>query len=214
MYIRSTLTGILIIFATCTLADENRSKPQPHISTPPRGALNSSIPLVAAALERTTHQVTYDSGYRPIPYPNGDVPDQVGVCTDLIIRSYRAVGIDLQKEVHEDMLTHFQAYPGIWGLSKPDPNIDHRRVPNLQTFFKRKGVELSVSQDPAEYRPGDLVTWMLPGNLPHIGMIIQQRSARGGRPLVVHNIGAGPRVEDVLFAYPITGHYRYAVDLH
>ena len=156
MYIRSTLTGILIIFATCTLADENRSKPQPHISTPPRGALNSSIPLVAAALERTTHQVTYDSGYRPIPYPNGDVPDQVGVCTDLIIRSYRAVGIDLQKEVHEDMLTHFQAYPGIWGLSKPDPNIDHRRVPNLQTFLSVKGLNYPFPRTRPNTVPGIL----------------------------------------------------------
>ncbi len=165
--------------------------------------------LVAAALERTKHAVTYDGSYRWIPYPGGDVPDDIGVCTDLVIRAYRALGIDLQRLVHEDMKAHFSAYPKRWGLTRPDPNIDHRRVLNLQTFFRRQGAELPVTGDPVDYRPGDLVTWRLPGGLPHIGIVVHHRSADGRRPLVVHNIGAGPKVEDRLFAFPITGHYRY-----
>ena len=166
--------------------------------------------LTTAALERSRHDVTYDGGYRGIDYPNGDVPDDIGVCTDLVIRSYRAVGIDLQERVHVDMRDNFEAYPDHWGLSRPDPNIDHRRVPNLQVFFERHGESLQPSNDPDDYRPGDLVTWMLPGNLPHIGIVVDRRSADGERPLLVHNIGAGPELEDMLFSFPITGHYRYA----
>ncbi len=165
--------------------------------------------FVDAALERTAHRVWYDGSYLPISYPGGDVPDSIGVCTDLVIRSYRAIGIDLQKEVHEDMSAHFILYPKIWGLQKPDPNIDHRRVPNLQVFFGRHGTPLPVSRDPDDYKIGDLVTWMLPGNLPHIGIVTDQRSRDGHRPLVVHNIGAGPRLEDILFEYEIDGHFRY-----
>lgn len=165
--------------------------------------------LVAAAIERTTHRVTYDGSYRQIPYPNGDVPGHIGVCTDVVVRSYRALGIDLQRLVHEDMSAGFDEYPDHWGLTRPDPNIDHRRVPNLQTFFERNGDVLPTSQDPDDYRPGDLVTWMLPGNLPHIGIVIDRLSRDGIRPLVVHNIGSGPKIEDVLFQFSITGHYRY-----
>jgi uncharacterized protein YijF (DUF1287 family) len=165
--------------------------------------------LVDAALERTHHRVRYDGTYRALDYPGGDVPDSVGVCTDVIIRSYRAVGVDLQRLVHEDMSAHFDAYPDNWGLSRPDPNIDHRRVPNLQVFFTRQGASLPVSDDPADYRPGDLVTWLIPGNLPHIGIVVDRLAEGGRRPLIVHNIGAGPSLEDSLFAFPITGHYRY-----
>jgi len=165
--------------------------------------------LVGAAVERTNHQVRYDGSYRQIDYPGGDVPDNVGVCTDVVIRSYRAIGVDLQRLVHEDMSAKFDAYPKNWGLSRPDRNIDHRRVPNLQVFFSRHGSTLAVSDDPVDYLPGDLVTWMIPGNLPHIGIVADRRSADGVRPLIVHNIGAGPRIEDGLFDYPITGHYRY-----
>ncbi|PTD95028.1 DUF1287 domain-containing protein [Pseudothauera lacus] len=167
--------------------------------------------LVAAALARTQHSVRYDGRYIAIPYPNGDVPAEIGVCTDEVIRSYRELGIDLQQRVHEDMRRHFSTYPSrrIWGLTRPDSNIDHRRVPNLQTYFSRHGVALPVSADAADYRPGHLVTWMLPGNLPHIGIVTDVVDARSGRPLIVHNIGAGPRLEDMLFSYPITGHYRY-----
>lgn len=165
--------------------------------------------LVQAALERTRHEVTYDGSYFSIAYPNGDVPADVGVCTDVVIRSYRQLGIDLQADVYEEMQVHFEAFPQNWGLTKPDPNIDHRRVPNLQTLFSREGIVLPVSRNPADYVAGDLVTWMVSGSLPHIGIIVDQRSDDGKRPLVVHNIGRGPRIEDMLFDYPITGHYRY-----
>jgi uncharacterized protein len=169
----------------------------------------SVVGFLDAALAQTRQQVVYDGAYRPIPYPMGDVPADHGVCTDVVIRAYRAVGIDLQKLVHEDMKADFAAYPKLWGLSQPDPNIDHRRVPNLQTFFKRHGARLPISDAASDYAPADVVTWMLPGNLPHIGIVTGRHAANGERPLIVHNIGAGPKLEDVLFAYPITGHYRY-----
>jgi len=165
--------------------------------------------LVAAAIERTGHQVIYDGSYRSIEYPDGDVPDNVGVCTDVIIRSYRETGIDLQQEVHEDMQANFSKYPDNWGLTGPDPNIDHRRVPNLQVFFKRNGKELPVTNDPKYYKPGDIVTWTIPGNLPHIGIVTDKKVVGADRPLIVHNIGRGPKIEDVLFLYPITAHYKY-----
>ena len=165
--------------------------------------------LVSAALERTSHRVTYDGSYHRLDYPGGDVPDNIGVCTDVVIRTFRATGIDLQVLVHEEMLENFAEYPQLWGLRGPDRNIDHRRVPNLQTFFKRHGAELPTSEEADDYQAGDLVTWMLPGNLPHIGIVVDGRSADGQRPLIVHNIGAGPKLEDVLYEFPITGHYRY-----
>jgi uncharacterized protein YijF (DUF1287 family) len=165
--------------------------------------------LVGAAVAQTRSSVTYDGSYRRIPYPGGDVPGTIGVCTDVVIRAYRALGVDLQVEVHEDMTRAFRSYPQMWGMSGPDPNIDHRRVPNLQTFLRRAGAELPATRDAAAYRAGDLVTWMLPRNLPHIGIVTGQRSPAGA-PLVVHNIGRGPQVEDMLFRFPITGHYRYA----
>ena len=165
--------------------------------------------LVAAALERTRHVVIYDGSYRRIPYPGGDVPSGIGVCTDVVIRAFREIGIDLQERVHEDMRQAFDDYPRLWGLDRPDPNIDHRRVPNLRVFFEKYGDSLEVSDNPRDYRPGDLVTWMLPGNRPHIGIVVGDEENTHQRPLVVHNIGLGPRREDVLFAFPITGHYRY-----
>lgn len=174
-------------------------------------ANNTPAKLVEAALKRTHQNVRYDGRYIKIPYPNGDVPKDIGVCTDVIIRSYRALGIDLQQLVHEDMAKHFNQYPSkrIWGLDKPDSNIDHRRVPNLQVFFSRFGQELAISNDPSSYKAGDLVTWLLPGNLPHIGIISDKVNSKTGLPLIVHNIGMGPKLEDMLFDYKITGHYRY-----
>jgi uncharacterized protein len=171
----------------------------------------SADDLVLAAIERTHSQVRYDGRYFVIPYPGGDVPGNLGVCTDVVIRAYRKLGIDLQQRVHRDMRSNFAAYPStrLWGLSRPDPNIDHRRVPNLQVFFSRKGETLPISRNPRDYRPGDLVTWMLPGNLPHIGIVTDRLAPASGNPLIVHNIGAGPRMEDSLFDYEITGHYRY-----
>ena len=167
--------------------------------------------LVAAAVERTHHTVRYDPAYVRIPYPNGDVPADTGVCTDEIIRSYRAVGVDLQKEVHEDMDRDFSAYPRKWNglLSHTDTNIDHRRVPNLMVFFSRKGETLKTSSDAADYAPGDLVTWDLGANVPHIGIVVDQKARDSGRYLIVHNIGQGPKMEDVLFHWRITGHFRY-----
>ena len=167
--------------------------------------------IVSALLERTTHDVTYDGAYRSIGYPGGDVPKNIGVCTDVIIRSYRKLGIDLQKLVHEDMQNNFTLYPSkrIWGLNKPDKNIDHRRVPNLQAYFERHANVLSKSNKVSDYKTGDIVTWMLPGNLPHIGMVINESSQDTGNPLIVHNIGSGPQKSDMLFDYKITGHYRF-----
>ena len=164
--------------------------------------------LVSAAVAQTAARVTYDGSYRRIGYPGGDVPASVGVCTDVVIRAYRGVGIDLQVKVHEDMSAAFHAYPQFWRMAGPDSNIDHRRVPNLQAFFRRQGTELRVTEDPRAYSAGELVTWMLPGNLPHIGIVTGQKAA-SGTPMIVHNIGRGPEVEDMLFAYPITGHFRY-----
>jgi uncharacterized protein len=167
--------------------------------------------LVAAAIERTHHVVRYDPAYVRIPYPGGDVPADTGVCTDEIIRTYRSVGVDLQKEVHEDMVQNFDRYPRRWrGLSNgPDSNIDHRRVPNLMVFFARKGESLPLSSRIEDYAAGDIVTWDLGGNVPHVGLVVDQKAAQSGRYMIVHNIGQGPRMEDVLFNWKITGHYRY-----
>ncbi|WP_083388878.1 DUF1287 domain-containing protein [Vibrio rotiferianus] len=167
--------------------------------------------LTEAAKERTTFDVQYDGSYYGIGYPNGDVPEGIGVCTDVIIRSYRKLGIDLQVLVYEDMRDNFNQYPSkrIWGLSTTDKNIDHRRVPNLQAFFSRHGASLPISSNPSSYQAGDIVTWMLPGNLPHIGIVIDKYSDGEKRPLIVHNIGAGTVIEDMLFDYTITGHYRF-----
>lgn len=179
----------------------------------PHGAVISATRaqrLVDAAIAQTHTEVRYDSSYRKIAYPGGDVPESVGVCADVVIRAYRRLGVDLQVKVHEDMQHHFSAYPHLWGLQATDTNIDHRRVPNLQTFFRRTGSELPVSQDPEDYHAGDLVTWSVPPHLPHIG-IVTDRKTETGTPLIVHNIGRGPQIEDVLFTFPITGHYRYGM---
>ena len=167
--------------------------------------------FVAAAIERTSHTVRYDPAYVKIAYPGGDVPEGTGVCADEVIRPFRAVGVDLQKEIHEDMARNFSAYPTKlkWLTFRPDTNIDHRRVPNLMVFFSRKGTTLPVTRLAGDYTPGDLVTWDLGGNVPHIGIVVDQKSAASGRYLMVHNIGRGPKMEDVLFNWKITGHYRY-----
>jgi uncharacterized protein len=170
-----------------------------------------SLKLVEAARAQIGVTLSYNPAYVRLTYPKGDVPQEQGVCTDVIVRAYRsALNIDLQTLVHEDIRSSFAAYPKQWGLRRADSNIDHRRVPNLQTFFRRKGFSLPVTSDPAAYLPGDLVTQMLPGNLPHIGIVSDRRSSDRARPLVIHNIGAGTREEDRLFAFPITGHYRFA----
>jgi len=165
--------------------------------------------LSDAALARTRHIVRYDGRYVKIGYPGGDVPSGTGVCTDVLIRSYRALGIDLQKDLHLDLKDHFSSYPGVWGLKKPDTNIDHRRVLNLRAFFARKGIALPVTRHAGEYLPGDIVSWELPSGLPHIGIVVDRKTGDGKRYMIVHNIDSGPELEDVLFRYQITGHFRY-----
>lgn len=184
------LTGAL--FPIPLLAQNNSSKVQQ---------------LITAARAQIGLTTIYDGSYQTLVYPNGDVPRERGVCTDVIIRAYRdAFKYDLQKMVHEDMQGKFSAYPKIWGMKKPDKNIDHRRVPNLQTFFKRKGAQLA---DNVNYQAGDIVTQMLPGNLPHILIVSDRKNPSTQTPLVIHNIGAGTQEEDRLNAYKITGHYRF-----
>lgn len=171
--------------------------------------------LSAAAIERTEHTVVYDPAYVRIAYPMGDVAADRGVCADVVVRALRAVGVDLQQLVHEDMSAAFAAYPKHWGLARPDPNIDHRRVPNLETYLTRIGARLPASADAVDYQPGDIVAWNLRGDdgwLPHIG-VVANRIGPSGAPMVVHNIGAGPKLEDVLFDWKITGHYRVNRDL-
>jgi len=169
--------------------------------------------LLKGAYEQVGKTISYDPAYASIAFPGGDVPLDRGVCTDVIVRAYRGIGVDLQLLVNRDMHAAFAAYPRLWGLSRPDPNIDHRRVQNLAAFFARHGRVLPVSQDAAGYEPGDIVTWRLPGGLAHIGLVSGRQSS-AGRPLIVHNIGEGALVEDILFAYPITGHYRYGLDIN
>ncbi len=168
--------------------------------------------LVAAARSQIGVTTLYDPAYVRIAYPGGDVPPERGVCADVVIRAYRsAFGLDLQKLVHQDMTTHFSGYPQAWGLKRPDSNIDHRRVLNLAAYFSRRGTALPVNDDIGQYQPGDLVTQLLPGNLPHILIVSSGMSGEAaGRPLVIQNIGAGAREDDTLFAYPRTGHFRFA----
>lgn len=188
-----TLT-LLLLLPAC--AQPEKEEPAPH-------------PLATAARSQVGVTTTYDPAYVSMGYPGGDVPADRGVCTDVVIRALRkAFQFDLQKDVHLDMRAHFSSYPKTWGLRKTDRNIDHRRVPNLRTFFKRRGWSLAATDKPADYLPGDLVTCTVPPNLPHIMIVSDRRSTDGRRPLVIHNIGAGAREEDRLFEFPLTGHYR------
>lgn len=165
--------------------------------------------LADAAFTLTQQKVIYDLSYFSIGYPNGDVPKDRGVCTDVIIRAYRKLNIDLQQLVHEDMRKHFSQYPHAWGLSRPDKNIDHRRVPNLMTFFKRSGASLPVTSHAADYLPGDIVCWLLSRGMKHIGIVSKQKSADHQRYMIIHNIGSGQVMEDFLFDFPVIGHYRF-----
>jgi uncharacterized protein YijF (DUF1287 family) len=178
------------------------------VALPAAAHAEASVDLVAAARAQIGVTLIYDPSYQQISYPMGDVAPERGVCSDVVIRAFRAVGIDLQQELHRDMARHFGAYPKIWGLAKPDANIDHRRVPNLAAWFSRQGYALPVGTNAAEYQPGDIVAWALDGGQPHIGIVSDRRSGDGVRPLVIHNIGWGAREEDVLFDYRITGHFR------
>lgn len=167
--------------------------------------------LSNAAISIIDPTIDYDPAYFSIKYPNGDVPKKKGVCTDVVIRAYRKLNIDLQKEVHEDMVKKFALYPNIkkWGLHKTDTNIDHRRVPNLEVFFGRKGIRLAISENPNDYKTGELVTWIINGKFPHIGIITNKKSPDGKRLMIVHNVGSGQVLEDCLFDWKIVGHFKY-----
>lgn len=167
--------------------------------------------LSNAAIQIIDKEVIYTPNYVKLKYPNGDVPAKTGVCTDVIIRAYRKLNIDLQKEVHEDMVANFTKYPNLkkWGLKTTDKNIDHRRVPNLEVFFSRKGKTLSITQNANDYKTGEIVTWMINDKLPHIGIITHLKSNNGKRNLIVHNVGGGQVLEDCLFNYTIVGHFQF-----
>lgn len=175
-------------------------------------SISTSVAFLKGTLELTTYSVTYDPSYFRISYPNGDVPANKGVCTDVVIRAYRKIGIDLQKLVHEDMLKNFRAYPKIWGMNKTDKNIDHRRVLNLNVFFQRFGEAKTCSPNSKDYIPGDIVSWNLGNSITHIGIVSNIKSDRSNNYLIVHNIGAGQVLEDCLFNWKIIGHYRYKID--
>lgn len=186
-------TGVILVAITCSAFAQN----------------DFARKLSDAALSLTDQKVEYDPQYFSIPYPNGDVPAGKGVCTDVVIRAYRKVGIDLQKEVHEDMKANFELYPKNWGLKTTDKNIDHRRVPNLMKFFSRLGTVKRITANPDDYKPGDIVAWNLTGAVTHIGIVVNKKSPDGKRYMIVHNIGMGQVMDDVLFAYTIIGHYSY-----
>ena len=168
-----------------------------------------ALKAVAAARAQMGVTTSYDPSYSRMAYPMGDVPQERGVCSDVVIRAYRKIGIDFQMLVHQDMKAHFSVYPKIWGLKKTDSNIDHRRVPNLEVFFKRKAKALPLSSNKDDFKPGDIVSWRLDNGLPHIGIVSNKKSLLGARPLIIHNIGQGTQEEDVLFAWRIVGHYRW-----
>ncbi|MFM2230455.1 MAG: hypothetical protein RL607_1713 [Bacteroidota bacterium] len=206
---------LALFFISC-----QKNSDQPHKAILQSSPKKLEIPLLTnpenfgeqlsnAALQVIDSNVVYTPDYVTIPYPGGDVPPKTGVCTDVVIRAFRKCNIDLQKEVHVDLKAHFSSYPNLkkWGLRTADKNIDHRRVPNLEVFFERKGKKLSNSTHSADYQPGDIVTWMINGKLPHIGIVTHIK--KDGVPMVVHNVGGGQIIEDFLFNYPMVGHYRY-----
>ena len=193
------MKGVIIVFTALFLS-------WTHVSVSQHSFYQQ---LADSALTLIHDQVTYDPRYYAIDYPNGDVPKNKGVCTDVLIRAYRKLGIDLQKEVHLDMKANFDLYPDHWGLKTTDKNIDHRRVPNLMTFFERHGKVRPITDLATDYTPGDIVCWNLGGGVTHIGIVANKKSRDGKRPLIIHNIGAGQVAQDCLFDYKIIGHYRF-----
>lgn len=213
------LTSLLLLVSAA--ACNRQSQPSQNAATierMPQNPVYKPLPanaspnlkkFIDAAVAQVGVTTSYNPSYVSLDYPGGDVPKETGVCTDVLVRAFRAVGIDLQKEVHEDMSRAFADYPKRWGLSRPDSNIDHRRVPNLMTYFQRKGKSVSITEAADDYRPGDIVSWDLGGGVDHIGIVTDMALTPAGTSLIVHNIGAGTRVEEVLFDWKITGHYRY-----
>lgn len=164
--------------------------------------------LARAAMAQAGVTTGYDASYVPLSYPGGDVPASTGVCADVVVRAFRSVGVDLQEKLHEDMKSHFMAYPQLWDSPGPDPSIDQRRVPNIATYFERRGKSVAVTHMGADYWPGDVVTWEINGK-PHTGVVSTTPADNGAQFMIAHNIGSGVHVEDVLFSWTITGHYRY-----
>lgn len=210
------LTLTIVLAAACHQQVARAVKPlkPPEQQTEARALPANSSPnlklVVDGAIDQIGKTTSYDPSYQKIDYPNGDVPIETGVCSDVIVRAFRKAGIDLQQDLHADMKDNFSAYPTRWGLKVTDSNIDHRRVPNLQTYFTRKGKSLSTGGSSDTFLPGDIITWDLAlGGTEHIGMVVNVWYKPEKRYLIVHNIGAGTRLEDVLFAWKITGHYRY-----
>jgi uncharacterized protein YijF (DUF1287 family) len=205
--------ALLALIVACQ--EQHAAKPlkPPQTQTETRALPVNSSPQLKFVIDGATDQIgkttSYDGSYQKLDYPNGDVSIETGVCSDVIVRAFRKAGIDLQKDVHEDMKGNFSAYPSKWGLSGTDANIDHRRVPNLQTYFTRKARSLATTGGSDTFLPGDIVTWDLGGGVDHVGMVVNVWYKPSQRYLIVHNIGAGTRMEDVLFAWKITGHYRY-----
>jgi uncharacterized protein YijF (DUF1287 family) len=221
MMIKRTIPALLVATATLFLTascqqQSARTRPQlrpPEQQTEVHALAANSSPVLKTVIDGAIDQVgkttSYDPSYQKLDYPNGDVPIETGVCSDVIIRAFRKGNVDLQKDVHEDMKANFAAYPTRWGLKGPDANIDHRRVPNLETYFARKGKSQSISSRSEDFQPGDLVTWDMGTGQDHIGIVTNVWYKPSQRYLIVHNIGAGTRMEDVMFAWKITGHYRY-----
>ncbi len=200
---------LVILFSFgCKKAEKNKLKTENISVAAIENPSTFEEKLSNAAISIIDENVVYTPDYVSLKYPNGDVPAKTGVCSDVVIRAYRKLGIDLQKEVHEDMKANFSKYPTKWGLKKTDTNIDHRRVPNLEVFFERKGKKLEVSNNPNDYKTGEIVTWMINGKLPHIGIITHKKSI-DGNPIIVHNVGGGQVAEDCLFSWEIVGHFKY-----
>lgn len=205
----------LLSFTSCkkqeTLSDNTNLISEKQEISPIENPNSFAEKLSNAAISIIDKDVVYTPDYVKLKYPNGDVPAKTGVCTDVIIRAYRKLNIDLQKEVHEDMVANFTKYPNLekWGLKTTDKNIDHRRVPNLEIFFGRKGKTLPITQNASDYKTGEIVTWMINDKLPHIGIVTHLKSEDGKRNLIVHNVGGGQVLEDCLFSYTIVGHFQY-----
>ena len=208
----------IVLLLLCTLACQQQhttgSRPEALPAKPILKPLQTNAPpqltqLIEGAVAQAGITTGYDPSYVKIDYPNGDVAPETGVCSDVIVRAFRKAGIDLQKEVHEDIQASRSAYPTRWSATAVDSNIDHRRVLNLMTFFERRGKSVAITSNGDDYQPGDVVAWDLGGGVDHIGLVINFWSESEKRCLIVHNIGAGTRIEDVLFNWKITGHYRY-----
>ena len=213
--------GTRLLILMCVVAAsgcQGQTQVVHHVPAVPRTPTVKPLPdnaspqlkqMLDGAIAQAGVTTGYDPSYVALDYPGGDVPEKTGVCSDVVVRAFRKAGIDLQKEIHEDMKASRSDYSTRWGAIGPDRNIDHRRVLNLMTYFKRQGKSLPISNSATDYQPGDVVAWELTNGIDHIGIVTNQLSESEDRYLIVHNIGAGTRIEDVLFAWTITGHYRF-----